>query len=222
MTTLEEIARELDAQVSNCAVARRVGCSPERVRRVRAVVGLPAYRRGHRPAFETLEEAYTARVLAVEDGHVEWTGPVSEYGTPLVRLGTQTTTAYRVAFRAHHGRDAEGRTVPVCGYPHCVAGGHLEDRVMRERRESRGLITDPPAGATWHRDVDLVAVDRAVRGDSPRPELTEREQRYAVVVMTRAGYSGEAIAGRLGILERTVVRWRAHAGLSEPGPGIGQ
>jgi hypothetical protein len=211
-----EIAAALDrADVSNCAVARELGCSPERVRRVRVAAGLPAYRRGRRRAVETWQEAFLAHTVAVEDGHVEWTGPLSEHGTPLLRLGTETQTVYRYAFRVRHGRDAEGRTGPVCGYPRCVAGDHLEDRVLREYRESRGLL-NPPEGATYYRGVDLLAVERMRRGVYPLPVLKgEVEQRYAVVVMTRVGMGADVIAGRLGIAERTVVRWRDEAGLSD-------
>ncbi|MBT2492328.1 helix-turn-helix domain-containing protein [Streptomyces sp. ISL-96] len=226
MITTEEIAAALDgADCSNLAVARTLGVGPERVRRVRAAAGMPPYQRGRRRSCETWEEAFAARTVAVENGHLQWTGPLSEHGTPLLRLGLEAETAYRYAFRIHHGRDAEGKTTPSCGYPRCVAGGHLEDRVIREerraqeqRQQPRGVLT-PPDCATWHKDVDLVAVERVMRGDYPLPELTEVEQRYAVVVMTRdADLGAEEIGERLGIAERTVTRWRAEAGLSDGRP----
>lgn len=216
MISTAEIEAALDeAGLSNLAVARTLGCGPERVRRVRTAIGVPPYRRGRRRQYETLAEAFAGRTVAVEGGHLEWTGPVSEYGTPLLRFETETQTAYRYAFHAHHGRDAEGKTLPVCGVDHCVAGGHLEDRVMRESRERRGLL-DPPDGATWHRGVDVLAVSLVARGVPPLPELrSEMEQRYAVVVMTRARLGAEVIAARLGVTARTVVRWRDEAGLSD-------
>ncbi|MFG2404193.1 hypothetical protein ACGFR8_07615 [Streptomyces brevispora] len=216
MISTEEIAAALDdAGLSNLAVARTLGCGPERVRRVRVTAGVAPFRRGRRLRYESWDEAFAGRTVAVEGGHLDWTGPVSEHGTPVLRFGTETQTAYRYAFRVQHGREAEGKAGPVCGRGHCVAGGHLEDRVMREHRESRGLLA-PPDGATWYRGVDVLAVGLVARGVYPLPELrTEIEQRYAVVVMTRRELSAAVIAGRLGIAERTVVRWRDEAGLSD-------
>ncbi|MFI5629145.1 hypothetical protein ACIA8E_07155 [Streptomyces sp. NPDC051664] len=225
MITADEIAAALDgAEVSNLAVARKLGVSPSRVRRVRAKEGLPAYPRGRRGSGDSWAEAFAARTLAVDDGHLEWTGPLSEHGTPVLRLGRAAETVYRYAFRVHHGRDAEGKSGPVCGFPRCVAGAHLEDRVLRkerlakeERPRVRGRM-DPPAGATWHRDVDLIAVERFMSGVNPLPELTEDEQRYAAVLMTQAGVGAEEIALRLGVAARTVTRWRLDAGLSDERP----
>lgn len=135
MITADEIARALDsADVSNLAVARRLGCHPERVRRVRTEAGIAPYGRGRRGSGETWEEAFVARTVAVEGGHLHWTGSVSACGTPLLRLRSFATTVYRHAFRAEHGREPVGNVAPGCAYPRCVAGGHLEDRLMREAR----------------------------------------------------------------------------------------
>lgn len=225
MISADEIAAALDgSEVSNLAVGRELGCSPERVRRVHAKEGVPVYPRGRRGSGESWEEAFAARTLAVDGGHLDWTGPLSEHGTPVLRLGREAQTAYRYAFRVHHGREAEGKSGPMCGYPRCVAGAHLEDRVLREERlakEERPRVRgrmDPPPCATWHRDVDLIAVERFMSGVPPLPELTEDEQRYAVVVMTEAGVGAEVIAQRLGVDARTVTRWRDDAGLSNGRP----
>lgn len=69
-------------------------------------------------------------------------------------------------------------------------------------------------GATWHRGIDLIAVERAMGTEGPCPALTDEELRYAVVEMTAADWSASAIADRLGIASRTVTRWR-----EEPGGG---
>ncbi|MGW3735203.1 hypothetical protein [Streptomyces sp. NPDC005148] len=220
MITEAEIVAALDGAVSNVAVARKLGCAPERVRRVRAKAGVPVYARGRLGSGESWAEAFDARTLAVDGGHLDWTGSLSEHGTPVLRLRHETRTAYRYAFRVHHGREAEGKCVPLCGLSRCVAGAHLEDRVMRDARlakEQRPRVRgrmDPPVGATWHRDVDLIAVERVLSGVPPLPELTEDEQRYAVVVMTEANMGAEVIAQRLGVDARTVTRWRDDAGLS--------
>jgi hypothetical protein len=63
-------------------------------------------------------------------------------------------------------------------------------------------------GATWVRGVDLVAVERATSLCGVCPQLTPEEQRYAAQRMTAAERSASEIAGRLGIAERTVTRWR--------------
>ncbi|MGW6416348.1 helix-turn-helix domain-containing protein [Streptomyces sp. NPDC055055] len=212
MITTEEIAHALDAaDVSGRCVAL------EGPRREVVAAGLPERGRGHMSPCASWEEAFLARTVAVEGGHVEWTGPLNDHRTPVLRVGTVGETAYRYAFRVHHGRDAEGQVRPRCGYPRCVAGGHLEDRVLRDARvkaEERAEFV-PPALATWHRGVDLVAVERVRSADYPLPELTDQEQRYAVVVITLDGLSAEVIADRLGVAERTVTRWRDEAGLSD-------
>ncbi|MDN3056912.1 helix-turn-helix domain containing protein [Streptomyces sp. SRF1] len=70
-------------------------------------------------------------------------------------------------------------------------------------------MIEAPPGATWHRGVDLIAVERMVRGVLPLPELTEDEQRYAALEMAKQRVSERTIAERLGVAERTVVRWKA-------------
>lgn len=75
-----------------------------------------------------------------------------------------------------------------------------------------------PVGATWHRGIDLVAVERVVRGAPPLPELTEEKQRQAALEMTAADLSAAVIAGRLGIAARTVVRWRQEGGVADGRP----
>ncbi|WP_158834990.1 helix-turn-helix domain-containing protein [Streptomyces sp. NRRL S-350] len=72
---------------------------------------------------------------------------------------------------------------------------------------SRPMWWEVPEGATWHRGVDLVAVRRALSMRGPCPELSEEEQRYAVVEAARTGVPGPAIAERIGVADRTVTRW---------------
>jgi DNA-directed RNA polymerase specialized sigma24 family protein len=63
-------------------------------------------------------------------------------------------------------------------------------------------------GATWHRGIDLIAIERAMSRRGRCPALTDEEQRYAVTEMTAAEWSAQEIADRLGIASRTVTRWR--------------
>ncbi|MEU8870505.1 helix-turn-helix domain-containing protein [Streptomyces javensis] len=79
-------------------------------------------------------------------------------------------------------------------------------------------MIDAPPGATWHRGVDLIAVERAVRGALPLPELNEDEQRYAALEMAKQRVPERTIAERLGVAERTVVRWKAGSGVTDGRP----
>lgn len=70
---------------------------------------------------------------------------------------------------------------------------------------------------TWRDGVDQVAVDRLVTGAVPLPDpdsLTEEEQHAAAL---RFPGAAGVIAGRVGVSERTVVRWRRAAGWEAPG-----
>lgn len=132
-----EIIRALqDGDVSNLSVARLLGCPPERVRLVRKAAGIAPYRRGRRGSRETWKAAFAARTIAVDGGHLHWTGSVSTSGTPTLRLRSRVATGYRVAFRLEYGRAPVGKVLhaPGCEYPRCVAGAHLEDRLLREAR----------------------------------------------------------------------------------------
>ena len=87
-----------------------------------------------RPA--SLEDVFRTHLEPAIDGHILWTGPVVKPHTPSVRLDGHMQSAYRVAFRIHHGREPEGFALPTCGMRLCVAGAHLEDRPMRQRTAS--------------------------------------------------------------------------------------
>lgn len=136
MVTDQQIAAALNATVSNCAVARALGCPPSRVRRVRAERNVPAVRRGRPRAAASWTELYERLTTLVEDGHRHWKGPVTKAGTPVLRLAGENRTAARWAFQQVHGREPEGYVTPGCDYPGCVAGEHALDRVMREARRA--------------------------------------------------------------------------------------
>jgi hypothetical protein len=109
------------------------------VQRTRKAIGMPAHLRGRWS--ESLAEAFAVRTEPAPGGHVRWTGCVSNKGMPVVSYLRTKVSAYRVAFRAHYGRDPVGLPKPGCGYPRCVAGAHLEDQPMRVRnRETFAAI----------------------------------------------------------------------------------
>lgn len=133
--TDEEIAAALDGPAVSCReVARRLRCGRGRVARVRAREGMDTYRRGRRPAAASWEEAFNIRAVPVDGGHLRWPGRAD--GGPLVNLGAERRSAYRVSFTAHHGREPHGPVLPTCDNPRCVAGEHLADAWMRALREA--------------------------------------------------------------------------------------
>lgn len=133
MITRQHIVQALlEEDVSNVALARRYGCSTERVRQVRKAAGIAPYRRGRRGSGETWEQAYAARTSTVENGHMRWLGATTALGTPVLRLGSEAKTVYRVAFEAEYGRAPVGNVQPGCELARCVSGRHLTDRQMRE------------------------------------------------------------------------------------------
>ncbi|WP_432001547.1 hypothetical protein [Streptomyces sioyaensis] len=83
------------------------------------------------PQEEVWRAAFAERTVDVEGDHLHWTGSTGRTGTPVLALNSQVETAYRVSFRWHYGREPEGNVRPACGYPGCVAGAHLKDRVLR-------------------------------------------------------------------------------------------
>lgn len=77
-------------------------------------------------------DAYHAYAVFTDNGHAHWTGPTASNHTPKVVVdGEKPDTAYRVAFRLHHGRHPDGPVHPICGTPRCVAGAHLMDTPLR-------------------------------------------------------------------------------------------
>ncbi|CAM5481704.1 MULTISPECIES: hypothetical protein [Streptomyces] len=134
----EQIVKALLAgeDVSNRAVAQKFGISDRRVDLVRKRVGLPPYMRGRRPIYSSWAEAFTEQSEPVEGGHRRWTGTREKRGTPVVRFRASIQTAYRVAFRLHHGREPEGNLTRSCQIPGCVAGEHQQDRVIREAQKA--------------------------------------------------------------------------------------
>lgn len=62
-------------------------------------------------------------------------------------------------------------------------------------------------------DIDLIAVERVIRGRGPAPTLSRLEQRQAVHLLVADGLSTTDIAPIVGACTRSVDRWR-----TEPPP----
>lgn len=126
-----DVAHLLREGLSDREIAARLHvCAKTAVAPARRALGLPAARRGPKPA--SVEELFRARTEPVEGGHLRWTGGRSS-GVPCVRNQFGNTSAYRIAFRLRWGREPEGNVRPGCDYPECVAPEHVEDRPMRAR-----------------------------------------------------------------------------------------
>ncbi|MFB6934542.1 hypothetical protein [Streptomyces chartreusis] len=78
----------------------------------------------------SLQEAFQQRTQPHDDGHLTWTGSTS-HSTPTLWWQGSLHSAYKLAFRLHHGRDPEGTVTSGCDVPRCVAGGCLTDRRLR-------------------------------------------------------------------------------------------
>ncbi|MEU7323325.1 hypothetical protein ABZ682_22655 [Streptomyces griseoviridis] len=189
------------APVSNETVSRQLGCARRSVAKVRADLGLPPYRVEHRGGW-TLAD-YEVLAVPLSGSHRRWRGRHSSQGVPMAG---KDVTAYRLAFRLHHGRMPVGRLVGVCTLKRCVAGGHLEDDVLRALRADR-LPTELPSAATW-RGMDIVAIRRCLRGPAPWPELSLREARFAYSFSDPAMSAAE-VGRRLGLRAETIQRYRA-------------
>lgn len=59
--------------------------------------------------------------------------------------------------------------------------------------------------ATWDRGVDVVAVQRVLKGELPHTVLEPEELRYAA---RYAKGSARSVAPLLGVVEKTVMNWR--------------
>lgn len=60
-------------------------------------------------------------------------------------------------------------------------------------------------------DIDLTAVQRVLDNQAPTPTLTRSERLYVTGLLTADEVPAGAIAKRLGVSKRTVVRWRKHS-----------
>lgn len=130
------VAAMLRDGIQEYRIARELQVSVKKVAAIRAELGLPASRSGRRPLHASMDAAFLARVESLDGGHARWPGKTSLGGQPVVKHRGTTASAYRIGFRIHYGRAPEGLVRPGCGMPGCVAGWHLEDRIVRERTET--------------------------------------------------------------------------------------
>ncbi len=80
---------------------------------------------------DSIEAALARHLQSVDGGHVRWTGSTDTHGVPVVVYQQVKGSVRRAVFRLRYGREPEGPVRAGCGVRSCVAGAHLEDRLMR-------------------------------------------------------------------------------------------
>lgn len=124
-----DIIRLLAEGHSDRSIGRLLHTNPKRVSRIRRELDLPP---ASRHTTLTLEQAWQAQTEAVDGGHMRWTGYLREKTCPVLKHRGIDYAARRIAFRIRHGRDPEGRVLPSCTYPGCIAPDHTTDQPMRD------------------------------------------------------------------------------------------
>lgn len=186
----EPILQLLRTGMNDTAVATRLGCSRPTVRKVRVRNNLPAVMRGSKPKHFSFEDAYRAHAKPGADGHMTWTGGYADV-TPAVSHRHRTRSAYKIAFRLHHGRDPQGLVKPGCTQRGCVAGAHLTDAMMRRTA----------------RETAAAARPRKVAGPQPNGTRTE------ILALIGEGHSDTRVARILHTTVTRVAKIRAGEGL---------
>jgi hypothetical protein len=84
-------------------------------------------------------------------------------------------------------------------------------------REARPTFIPPATEDKFStRRIDYYAVERAIRGDHPRPALNEYELREAALWLRRNGMPRATVSVHLCVYERLVKDWEADAGMLGP------
>lgn len=136
LTVIEPTVVELLRQgLPNTDVAKAAGMSTGSVALRRKRLGIPPHPRRRKVA-PSLQAAFEARTAPTTDGHLTWTGGLSNKGTPIFSHLDKPYWAYAVAFWIHNGRWPTGQSGPDCGVRQCVAPAHIEDEVTRRRNRA--------------------------------------------------------------------------------------
>lgn len=122
-----DIAAMLHAGHTDNAIVRELHTSKRAVANHRRHLRLPPTPR----TAPTLEQAWATYARPAGQGHMEWTGPVSHSGTPVVTHRQARHSARAVAFRIRYGRDPIGYAKAACDHPGCVAPACVTDKPMR-------------------------------------------------------------------------------------------
>jgi hypothetical protein len=84
-------------------------------------------------------------------------------------------------------------------------------------REQRPTYISPATEDQFSTEqIDYYAVERAISGEKPRPELTRDELREAALWLRRHGMERAAVSVHLCVYERLIKEWEAEAGMLGP------
>lgn len=84
-------------------------------------------------------------------------------------------------------------------------------------REQRHTFIPPATEDQFSTEqIDYYAVERAINGEDPRPDLNRDELREAALWLRRHGVERAAVSVRLCVYERLVKEWEAEAGMLGP------
>jgi len=78
-----------------------------------------------------------------------------------------------------------------------------------------GITARPslPTDTTTTGDIDWIAIERAITGDTPKPQLTAEERLTAALLLVRAGWTETATAQVVGVNKRQIARWKFEHGI---------
>lgn len=93
---------------------------------------------------------------------------------------------------------------------------HLKLTASRARRNCPVYIPPATEDQFSTEQIDYYAVERAITGETPRPELTREELREAALWLRRHGMERAAVSVHLSVYERLVKEWEADAGMLGP------
>ncbi|MER6532996.1 hypothetical protein ABT215_04075 [Streptomyces sp900105755] len=156
------VAELLREGATHSKITAETGVRSDAITRVRRALGIPVpkgRRLGAAAQNRTVAEVLAHYTEHLADGHAHWTGSFNGR-RPVLWRHQRPLQARRETFRAHHGRDPEGRVRVDCDDPACIAGAHLTDNPIRAARE---------AGTTPADGLDLDALYDAIftTGDTP-------------------------------------------------------
>lgn len=129
-----DVVAMLRAGATHREIMDATGVSAPTITRVRRVVGIPVPDRRiqtERTPARTIPDVLAHYSRPAGDGHVHWAGPFNG-NRPVLWHHQRPLQARREVFRAHHGRDPEGRVLACADDPECIAGPHLTDDRIRQ------------------------------------------------------------------------------------------
>ncbi len=129
MTVRADVVALIRDGLSDRAIARELGVSRRTAGTIRRTVGAPSVRAVYALTPEQMWTRYARPTYT--GGHMDWTGPTTPKGVPIVKSCHVSYSARGMAFRRRYGRDPVGYVRATCDRKGCVAEEHVADAPMR-------------------------------------------------------------------------------------------